>query len=111
MPKFAANLSMLYGEHDFLDRFAAAAKDGFQGVEYLFPYAFEKGVLAAALQTHKLTQVLPNMPPRDWAAGQSGIACLPDRAGASQDRLCPSPLSPNAPPPPPPPLPPTHPHA
>ena len=50
MPRFAANLSMLYGEHDFLDRFAAAAKDGFRGVEYLFPYAYEKEVLAEAIR-------------------------------------------------------------
>lgn len=85
MPKFAANLSMLYGEHDFLDRFAAAAKDGFQGVEYLFPYAFEQEVLAEALQKHKLTQVLHNMPPGDWDAGERGIACLPDRVGEFQD--------------------------
>ena len=85
MPKFAANLSMLYGEHDFLDRFAAAAKDGFQGVEYLFPYAFEKEVLAEALKTNKLTQVLHNMPAGNWDAGERGLACLPDRVGEFQD--------------------------
>lgn len=85
MPRFAANLSMLYGEHDFLDRFAAAAKDGFRGVEYLFPYAYEKEVLAEALRKHKLTQVLHNMPPGDWDAGERGIACLPDRVGEFQD--------------------------
>jgi len=85
MPKFAANLSMLYGEHDFLDRFAAAAKDGFQGVEYLFPYAFEKEVLAEALKVNGLTQALHNMPPGDWDAGERGVACLPDRVGEFQD--------------------------
>ncbi|HEY9539192.1 MAG TPA: 2-oxo-tetronate isomerase [Kiloniellaceae bacterium] len=85
MPKFAANLSMLYGEHDFPDRFAAAARDGFQGVEYLFPYAYEKEVLAEALTVSKLTQVLHNMPPGDWDAGERGIACLPDRVGEFQD--------------------------
>jgi hydroxypyruvate isomerase len=85
MPKFAANLSMLYGEHDFLDRFAAAAKDGFQGVEYLFPYAFEKEVLAEALKANKLTQVLHNMPAGDWDAGERGLACLPHRIGEFQD--------------------------
>jgi len=85
MPKFAANLSMLYGEHDFLDRFAAAAKDGFQGVEYLFPYAFEKEVLAEALKVNKLTQVLHNMPAGNWDAGERGLACLPDRVGEFQD--------------------------
>jgi hydroxypyruvate isomerase len=85
MPKFAANLSMLYGEHDFIDRFAAAAKDGFQGVEYLFPYAFEKTTLAEALKANKLTQVLHNMPAGDWEAGERGLACLPDRVGEFQD--------------------------
>lgn len=85
MPKFAANLSMLYGEHDFIDRFAAAAKDGFQGVEYLFPYAFEKATLAEALKANKLTQVLHNMPAGDWDAGERGLACLPDRIGEFQD--------------------------
>jgi len=85
MPKFAANLSMLYGEHDFLDRFAAAAKDGFRGVEYLFPYAFEKATLAEALKANKLTQALHNMPAGDWDAGERGLACLPDRVGEFQD--------------------------
>lgn len=85
MPRFAANLSMLYGEHDFLDRFAAAAKDGFRGVEYLFPYAYEKEVLAEALTKNGLAQVLHNMPPGDWDAGERGIACLPDRIGEFQE--------------------------
>jgi hydroxypyruvate isomerase len=85
MPRFAANLSMLYGEHDFLDRFGAAAKDGFQGVEYLFPYAFEKSALVDALKANELTQVLHNMPGGDWDAGERGIACLPDRIGEFQD--------------------------
>jgi len=85
MPKFAANLSMLYGEHDFLDRFAAAAKDGFRGVEYLFPYAFEKEVLAEALKANGLTQVLHNMPAGDWDAGERGLGCLPDRVGEFHD--------------------------
>ena len=87
MPKFAANLSMLYGEHDFLDRFAAAAKDGFAGVEYLFPYAFEKDALAEALQANGLTQVLHNMPAGDWDAGERGMACLPDRVGEFQESV------------------------
>jgi hydroxypyruvate isomerase len=85
MPKFAANLSMLYGEHDFLERFAAAAKDGFRGVEYLFPYAYEKQALVDALKKHNLTQVLHNMPAGDWDAGERGLACLPDRVGEFQD--------------------------
>jgi hydroxypyruvate isomerase len=85
MPKFAANLSMLYGEHDFLERFAAAAKDGFRGVEYLFPYAYEKQALVDALKNNKLSQVLHNMPAGDWDAGERGLACLPDRVGEFQD--------------------------
>lgn len=79
MPRFAANLSLLYPELDFLDRFAAAARDGFQAVEYLFPYAWPKDVLAARLQAHGLQQVLFNAPPGDWDAGERGLACLPGR--------------------------------
>ena len=79
MPRFAANLSMLYNEHAFLDRFAAAAKDGFQAVEYLFPYAFSAQELQHQLQDHGLQQVLVNAPPGDWDAGERGLACLPGR--------------------------------
>jgi 2-dehydrotetronate isomerase len=79
MPRFAANLSMLYNEHAFLDRFAAAARDGFKAVEYLFPYEFAAADLAARLQDHGLQQVLFNAPPGDWAAGERGTACLPGR--------------------------------
>ena len=79
MPRFAANLSMLYPEHDFLDRFAAAARDGFEAVEYLFPYAYEPAVLAQRLADHRLRQVLFNAPPGNWDAGERGIACLPGR--------------------------------
>ncbi len=79
MPNFAANLTMLYNEVDFLDRFAAAAKDGFVGVEFLFPYAYPKDELAARLKEHKLTQALHNLPAGDWAGGERGIACHPDR--------------------------------
>lgn len=85
MPKFAANLTMLYNEVNFLDRFAAAAKDGFTGVEFLFPYAFEKEALAERLERYKLLQVLHNLPAGDWDAGERGIACLPDRVGEFQD--------------------------
>lgn len=81
MPKFAANLTMLFTELDFLDRFEAASRAGFTGVEYLFPYAYDKRVLAEKLQAHGLVQVLHNLPAGDWAAGERGIACLPDRAG------------------------------
>ena len=79
MPKFAANLSMLYPELEFLDRFAAAARDGFNAVEFLFPYAFEPREIAARLRDNGLQQVLFNAPPGDWDAGERGLACLPKR--------------------------------
>jgi hydroxypyruvate isomerase len=79
MPRFAANLSLLYPELEFLDRFAAAAADGFRAVEYLFPYAWPAAALAERLQAHGLEQVLFNAPPGDWAAGERGLACLPAR--------------------------------
>ncbi len=79
MPKFAANLSLMYNEHAFLDRFAAAACDGFAGVEYLFPYEFAAAEIRARLDAHSLVQVLFNAPPGDWAAGERGIAALPGR--------------------------------
>ena len=79
MPRFAANLSMLYNEHAFLDRFAAAAADGFDAVEYLFPYAFDRSEIAARLRDHGLTQALFNAPPGNFEAGERGLACLPDR--------------------------------
>ncbi len=87
MPRFAANLSMLFTERDFLDRFGAAAEAGFKGVEYLFPYDYEPQVLVAHLQQHGLSQVLHNLPPGDWAGGERGIACLPDRVGEFQDSV------------------------
>jgi hydroxypyruvate isomerase len=79
MPRFAANISLLYNEHAFLDRFAAAASDGFQGVECLFPYAFAAQDLAQRLRDNGLQQVLINAPPGNWEAGERGIACLPQR--------------------------------
>jgi len=79
MPRFAANLSMLYTEHAFADRFAAAARDGFSAVEYLFPYAYPAAELAQRLADHGLQQVLFNAPPGDWDAGERGLACLPGR--------------------------------
>lgn len=84
MPRFAANLSMLYNEHAFLDRFAAAAADGFAAVEFLFPYDFDANLLAQALQDHGLQQVLFNAPPGDWAAGERGLACVPGREAEFQ---------------------------
>ncbi|HSC62710.1 MAG TPA: 2-oxo-tetronate isomerase [Caldimonas sp.] len=79
MPRFAANLSMMYTEHAFLDRFAAAARDGFRAVEFLFPYEFASATLAKALQDNGLQQVLFNAPPGDFAGGERGIASLPGR--------------------------------
>lgn len=79
MPKFAANLSTMYTEHAFLDRFGKAAADGFRGVEFLFPYDFPASDIRARLDEHMLTQVLFNFPPGDWAGGERGIASLPGR--------------------------------
>jgi hydroxypyruvate isomerase len=79
MPKFAANLSMLFTEVPFLDRFEAAAEAGFEGVEYLSPYDFEIDALVTRLRRFGLVQVLHNLPAGDWAKGERGIACLPGR--------------------------------
>ncbi|MEO8135998.1 MAG: 2-oxo-tetronate isomerase [Betaproteobacteria bacterium] len=79
MPKFAANLSMMYQEHPFLDRFAAAAKDGFNGVEFLFPYEFAAADIKSRLTSHGLTQALFNCPPGDWTTGERGLGSLPGR--------------------------------
>ncbi len=79
VPKFSANLSFLYQDLSFLDRFAAAAKDGFGALEYLGPYAEPKEKVANALQANGLKQALFNVPSGDWAGGERGIACLPDR--------------------------------
>ena len=79
MPQFAANLSLLYPELDFLDRFEAAARDGFTAVEFLFPYAYPAAELAARLQAHGLQQVLFNVSPGHWDAGERGLAALPGR--------------------------------
>ena len=87
MPRFAANLSLLYPEFDFLDRFEAAAKDGFKAVEFLFPYAFDVREIAARLKANDLQQVLFNAPPGDWDAGERGLACLPAREAEFQSGL------------------------
>jgi len=79
MPRFAANLSMLFTELPFLERFAAARAAGFSAVEYLFPYDYAKEELAARLRANGLKQVLHNLPAGDWAAGERGIACHPGR--------------------------------
>ena len=79
MPKFAANLSMLFTELPFMERFAAARTAGFEAVEYLFPYAFDKSELANALKANGLKQVLHNLPAGNWDAGDRGMACDPGR--------------------------------
>jgi len=79
MPRFAANLSMMYQEHAFLDRFAAAARDGFRAVEFLFPYDHPAATIAQALRDNGLQQVLFNAPPGDFAGGERGIASLAGR--------------------------------
>ncbi len=79
MPRFAANLSMMFQEHAFMDRFAAAASAGFNAVEYLFPYDFDMSQIGRALQENKLTQALFNLPPGNWQEGERGLAALPDR--------------------------------
>lgn len=79
MPKFAANLTLLFNEVRFLERFEQAANSGFNAVEYLFPYDYSTDELRTLLDRHGLKQVLHNMPPGDWDAGERGIAILPDR--------------------------------
>jgi len=79
MPKLAANLSMLFQEVPFLDRFAAAAACGFKGVEFLFPYEYSAEEIGARLKQHRLTQALFNLPPGDWAKGERGMAAIPGR--------------------------------
>ena len=79
MPKFAANLTMLFNEVPFLDRFERAAQAGFTAVEFLFPYAWPAAEIKARLDAHGLRLVLHNLPAGDWDAGERGIACHPDR--------------------------------
>ena len=79
MPRFAANLTLMFTEVPFLDRFAQAAEAGFEAVEFLFPYEHPPEAVAERLKAHGLTQALFNLPPGDWAAGERGLAALPDR--------------------------------
>ena len=83
MPRFAANLSFLYTDLPFPERFAAAARDGFRAVEYLFPYEHEVETLARLLKENGLQQALFNAPPGNWEAGERGLAALPGREAAS----------------------------
>ena len=79
MPKFAANLSMLYNEVPFMERFDKAGAAGFKAVEFLYPYAFSAADIKAKLDSNGLALVLHNIPAGDWDGGERGIACLPDR--------------------------------
>ncbi len=85
MPKFAANLTMLFNEVPFLERFAAAAQAGFTAVEFMFPYPYTAAELAERLAANRLRLVLHNLPAGNWDAGERGIACLPDRVSEFRD--------------------------
>ena len=85
MPRFAANLSMLFTEVPFIERFDRAARAGFGSVEFLFPYAHTPGEVAAKVRGNRLSVVLHNLPAGDWDAGERGIACLPDRVDEFRD--------------------------
>jgi hydroxypyruvate isomerase len=87
MPNFAANLSMMYTEVDFRDRFAAAAKDGFKGVEFLFPYEWPAADVAEWREAAGVTQALFNAPPGDWEKNERGMAALPGREAEFQDAV------------------------
>lgn len=87
MPKFAANLSTMFPELGFLDRFAAVRNAGFDAVEFLFPYAFEPEQITQRLQRYDLELVLHNLPPGNWSAGERGMACDPRRVGEFQDSV------------------------
>jgi hydroxypyruvate isomerase len=87
MPRFAANLSMMFNEVPFLDRFALAAKAGFKGVEFLFPYEHPAAEIAQRLKDNGLQQVLFNAPPGDWAKGERGMACHPGREQEFRDSI------------------------
>ncbi len=87
MPRFAANISLLFTELPFLDRFDAAAQAGFEAVEFLFPYDFKAAEIRERLDASGMIAVLHNLPPGHWAAGERGIACLPDRRAEFRDSV------------------------
>ncbi len=87
MPEFAANLTMMFNEWSFLDRFQAAAEAGFKAVEFLFPYEYPPEAIAQALRRNHLEPALFNLPPGDWAAGERGLAALPGRRGDARAAL------------------------
>ncbi|MDV0514648.1 hydroxypyruvate isomerase [Citrobacter portucalensis] len=85
MLRFSANLSMLFLEYSFLERFDKAAQSGFRGVEFMFPYDYDIDVLKEKLQNNQLEHTLHNLPAGDWAAGERGIACIPGREEEFRD--------------------------
>ncbi len=85
MPRFAANLTMMFNEHEFLDRFDAAADAGFEAVEFLFPYEAPAEAVAERVRRNNLTVALFNMPPGNWSAGDRGVASIPGRSGEMKD--------------------------
>src|ERR1700676_4850015 len=87
MPRFAANLSMMFNEHPFLDRFDAAAQAGFTAVEFLFPYDHPAEAVGERLRRNGLVQALFNLPPGNWDAGERGFAALPNRFADLQQSL------------------------
>src|SRR3954447_12526997 len=87
MPRFAANLSMMFNEVPFLDRFDAAARAGFKGVEFLFPYEHPAREIRARLDANGLEQVLFNGLPGDWGAGERGLASVPGRQAEFRDGI------------------------
>ena len=87
MPRFAANLTLMFQEVPFLDRFEAAARAGFRAVEFLFPYAWPAHEIAQRLEQHHLALVVFNLPPGDWDAGERGLAIFPERRGEFQAAL------------------------
>lgn len=87
MPRFAANLTMMFTEVPFIERFGKAAAAGFEAVEFLFPYAHTPEAVAAEVTRHGLTVALFNMPPGDWEAGERGMAAIPGRAQEFRDNV------------------------
>ena len=87
MPRFCANLTMMFNEHPFLERFAAASKAGFTAVEFLFPFDHPAAEIRARLDGHGLEQILFNMPPGDWSLGERGLASLPGRVAEFRDSV------------------------
>ena len=87
MPRFAANLTFMFNEYTFLDRFEAAAQAGFECVEYLFPYDYPVDLLAERIERAGVRTVLFNLPPGDWDAGERGLAALPERADDMREGL------------------------